>query len=41
MLTDEGSRHSVLGFETEAEAWAEADRKLEIFRQMSPPETEL
>ena len=43
IVTDEGSRHSVLGFETEAEAeaWAEADRKLETFRQMSPPETEL
>ena len=42
VVSDEGSRHSVLGFDTEAEAeaWIEADRRLETFRQASPPDVD-
>jgi hypothetical protein len=31
IVTDEGSRHTILGFQSEAEAetWVERDRKLE------------
>jgi hypothetical protein len=37
VVSDDGSRHTILGFDTEAEAqaWIEQDRRLEAFRQLA------
>ncbi|MGE4047209.1 MAG: hypothetical protein AB7F35_20265 [Acetobacteraceae bacterium] len=36
VVGDDGSRHTILGFDTEAEAqaWIEKDQRLEAFRQL-------